>query len=81
VYTAGYFGTGQDSVVSGILGKSARGGADLGEVLSLCASVTPGDAKDWYDAWLALGDRIAAASASAVRGHRVSGPWNASASP
>ena len=31
-------------MVRGILGKSARGGADLGEVLSVCASVTPGDA-------------------------------------
>lgn len=27
VYTAGYFGAGQDSVIRGILGKSARGGA------------------------------------------------------
>jgi hypothetical protein len=51
VYTAGYFGSGQDAVVRGIPGKSTRGGADLGEVLSLCASVTPGDAKDWFDAW------------------------------
>lgn len=73
VYTAGYFGTGWDSTIRGVLGKATRGGADLGEVLALCASVTPGDTTGWFDAWRALGERILAiADASAARGHRVS---------
>jgi dienelactone hydrolase len=75
VYTAGFYtGAGErDFTVRTILGKSPRGGSDIGEVLATVAAVQPGDRAGWLDAWLALGERIAAiAAASAARGHRVS---------
>jgi hypothetical protein len=75
VYTAGFYpGAGEwDFSVRMILGKSARGGSDLGEVLATVASVQPGDRAGWFGAWVALGERIAAiAEASAAAGHRVS---------
>lgn len=73
VFTAGFFGTGWDSVVRGVLGKSTRGGADIGEVLALVASVTPGDTKGWVEAWRVLAERVMSiADHSAEGGHRVS---------
>jgi dienelactone hydrolase len=75
VYTAGFYsGAGEwDFTVRSILGKSSRGGADAGEVLSTVAAVPPGDRTAWFSAWIALGERIAAvAGASAAAGHRVS---------
>jgi dienelactone hydrolase len=73
VFTAGFFGNGWDSVIRGVLGKSARGGADIGEVLSVCASVAPGDVKGWFTAWRDLGERILLiAHGSAKHGHNVS---------
>lgn len=73
VFTAGFFGTGWDSVVRGVLGKSARGGADIGEVLALVASLTPGDTKGWVEAWRVLAERIMSiADRSAQGGHTVS---------
>jgi hypothetical protein len=75
VYTAGFYpGAGEwDFTVRTILGKSSRGGADVGEVLATVASVQPGDRAGWFGAWIALGERVAAiAAASAAAGHRVS---------
>jgi hypothetical protein len=75
VYTAGFYtGAGEwDFTVRMILGKSSRGGSDLGEVLAAVASVQPGDRAGWFGAWVALGERVAAiAEASAAAGHRVS---------
>jgi dienelactone hydrolase len=74
-YTAGFYtGAGEwDFTVRSILGKSSRGGADAGEVLATVASVRPGDRPGWFDAWIALGERVAAiAEGSAAAGHRVS---------
>lgn len=74
-YTAGFYaGAGEwDFTVRSILGKSARGGADAGEVLATVASVQPGDRAGWFAAWVALGERVAAiAAGSAAAGHRVS---------
>ncbi len=75
IYTAGlYPGAGEwDFTIRSILGKSSRGGSDAGEVLATVASVQPGNRTAWFDAWVALGERIAAiAGASAAAGHRVS---------
>ena len=75
VYTAGFYaGPGEwDYTVRAILGKSSRGGSDIGEVLATVAAVKPGDRAGWFDAWVALGERVAAiAEASAAAGHRVS---------
>jgi len=75
VYTAGFYtGAGEwDFTVRMILGKSSRGGSDIGEVLAAVASVQPGDRAGWFNAWVTLGERIAAiAEACAVAGHRVS---------
>ena len=74
-YTAGFYtGAGEwDFTVRTILGKSSRGGSDAGEVLATVALVKPGDRGGWFDAWVALGERIAAiARAAAAAGHRVS---------
>ncbi len=75
VYAAGFYpGAAEwDYAVRSILGKSTRGGSDAGEVLATIASVQPGDRASWFDAWIALGERITAiAAASAAAGHRVS---------
>jgi hypothetical protein len=62
VYTAGFYaGAGEwDFTVRTILGKSSRGGADVGEVLATVAAVQPGDRAGWFDGWVALGMRVAA---------------------
>ena len=56
-----------------VLGSAYSGAADVGEVLAAVDDVGPKNARDWYDAWLALGDRVAAqADASAQHAHTVS---------
>lgn len=73
VYSAGFYESEWDFSVRSILGKASRGGADAGEVLSTMAAVGPGDRVGWFDAWVALGTRVAdIAEASAAAGHRVS---------
>jgi dienelactone hydrolase len=73
VYTAGFYGTGWDFIVRSLLGKVARGGADAGEVLATIAGIGPKDHVGWFDAWIALGERVSdIASSSDERGHRVS---------
>ncbi len=75
IYTDGFYpGAGEwDFTIRSVLGKSSRGGSDAGEVLATIASVRPGNRTGWFDAWVALGERVAAiAGASATAGHRVS---------
>ncbi|MFI5717405.1 amino acid permease [Nocardia sp. NPDC051750] len=56
-----------------VLGHSAYGGSEIGEVLATSASITAGDHDSWYDAWLQRADRVAeAARADAARGRSVS---------
>lgn len=43
-----------------VLGATAYGGADIGEVLTTAQAVIPGDYDSWHDQWLATADRIAA---------------------
>jgi prolyl oligopeptidase family protein len=73
VYTAGFFDGEWDYTVRSILGKSSRGGADAGEVLSTIAPIKPKDRGGWFAAWVALGERVVGiAESSARRDHRVS---------
>ncbi len=75
VYTAGFYpgSGGWDFAVRSILGKSSRGGSDAGEVLATVAAVQPGDRTGWFEAWISLGERVAAtAAACAAAGRRVS---------
>jgi dienelactone hydrolase len=49
------------------------GGADIGEVMTTAARITPGDWESWYREWRALADRIAAiADKCAADGHTAS---------
>ncbi len=62
-----------DFEIRNILGHTAGGGADPGEVLAATAGIHNGDHAAWYRAWHELAGRIAkAAAASAKAGHRVS---------
>jgi len=73
VYTAGFYEGDWDFSVRLLLGKSTRGGTDIGEVLATIAKVKPKDDEGWFAAWVALGERIAGiAESSAAGGHRVS---------
>jgi len=73
VYTAGFYEGDWDFSVRLLLGKSTRGGTDIGEVLATIAKVEPKDDEGWFAAWVALGERIAGiAESSAAGGHRVS---------
>jgi esterase/lipase len=52
---------------------TAYGGADIGEVMTTAARITPGDWESWYREWRALADRIATiADKSAADGHAAS---------
>ncbi len=56
-----------------ILGHTAYGGADIGEVLTTAQAITAGDYDSWHDEWLATADRIAAeAEQMLADGHRIS---------
>ncbi len=73
VYTAGFYDTGWDFTVRMLLGKAARGGADIGEVLATIADIPAEDGQAWLAGWLGLGTRIADIAATAAQqGHRVS---------
>jgi hypothetical protein len=73
VYTAGFYEGDWDFSVRLLLGKSTRGGTDIGEVLATVAKVKPKDDEGWFAAWVALGERTAGiAESSAAGGHRVS---------
>lgn len=72
-YDTGFLPDDRDYSVRSILGKAARSGSDIGEVLATLASVPEKDHQAWFDAWIALGRRInGIAEKSAAAGHRVS---------
>lgn len=73
IFATGFYHGGFDFAVRSILGKTARGGADAGEVLATITGVKSGDHPGWFEAWTQLADRIAATAATSQRGgHRVS---------
>lgn len=56
-----------------VLGATAYGGADIGEVLTTAQAITAGDYDSWYDQWLATADWVAAeAEKASAAGHFVS---------
>lgn len=56
-----------------VLGHTAYGGADIGEVLTVAGAIESGNAGSWHQHWTAMGDRIfALAEASRLGGHQVS---------
>lgn len=56
-----------------VLGAAYSGAADVGEVLAAVDDVGDKDQRGWYEAWVGLGDRVAAqADASAQRSHAAS---------
>jgi len=56
-----------------ILGHTAYGGADTGEVLSTAARIVSGDYDSWHDEWLATADRVSAEAERAFeRNHLIS---------
>lgn len=56
-----------------ILGHTAYGGADIGEVLSTAGRIVAGDYDGWHDHWLATADRVSAAGdAALLGGHLIS---------
>ncbi|OBJ14263.1 S9 family peptidase [Mycobacterium sp. 1245801.1] len=56
-----------------VLGATAYGAADIGEVLTTAQAITAGDYDGWYDQWLATADRVAAEAEKALAtGHAVS---------
>lgn len=56
-----------------ILGHTAYGGADTGEVLSTAQRIVAGDYDSWHDEWLSTADRVSAEAAeSLARGHAIS---------
>jgi pimeloyl-ACP methyl ester carboxylesterase len=55
------------------LGLVPLGGAEPGEVVTTCASITDGDDDSWHEAWYATAERVAAAAQqSATAGHATS---------
>ncbi|WP_243065125.1 S9 family peptidase [Humibacter sp. RRB41] len=62
-----------DYEIRTVLGGAYSGAADVGEVLAAVESVKGKDHRGWFEAWLALGDRIAAdADAAHGKGHAAS---------
>jgi alpha-beta hydrolase superfamily lysophospholipase len=56
-----------------VLGHTAYGGADIGEVLTTAQAITAGDYDSWYDQWLATADWVAGEAEKAeAAGHLVS---------
>ena len=79
VFGTGFFADkGFDFETRVVLGQTACGGADCGEVLATIERIEDGNASSWVAAWSGLGDRLAAlAEGSESGGHRVSaaGAW------
>jgi pimeloyl-ACP methyl ester carboxylesterase len=56
-----------------VLGHTAYGGADTGEVLATAQRITAGDYDSWNKQWVALADRLAGeAERSLAKGHAIS---------
>ena len=72
-FTAGFYKSDWDFEVRIVLGMSAHGGAEPGEVLATIANIGDGDHQEWFDAWVAVGRRVAAiAESCAHANHRQS---------
>lgn len=62
-----------DYEIRAVLGLSAEGAAEIGEVLAATGGVRRGDHDAWFDAWSRLAEGTAAvADAASAGGHRVS---------
>ncbi|GAB3395931.1 alpha/beta hydrolase [Humibacter soli] len=62
-----------DYEIRTVLGSAKSGASDIGEVLAAVAGIKGKDHRGWYEAWVALGDRIASeADAADAKGHGVS---------
>ncbi|WP_341577951.1 dipeptidyl aminopeptidase [Microbacterium schleiferi] len=73
VFETGFYSEDFDFEVRIQLGQAPYGGSDVGEVLRTIAEVKDGDHEGWYQAWSALGERLASqAAASADAGHQTS---------
>ncbi|WP_236793123.1 S9 family peptidase [Amycolatopsis sp. GM8] len=72
VFTDGFFGDqGLDFQTRGVLGKTAHGAADAGEVLATVARVR--GHRGWFTEWFATAERVEAIAVQARdQGHRVS---------
>lgn len=56
-----------------MLGHTAYGGSDIGEVLTTAQAITAGDYDSWHDQWLATADRVATEAEKALAaGHFIS---------
>jgi dienelactone hydrolase len=56
-----------------VLGCTAYGGADIGEVITTAQTIKSGDYDSWHDQWLASADRVASEAEKALAaGHRIS---------
>ena len=72
-FTAGFYKGGPGFEVRSILGKTAHGGADPGEVLSTIAGISGSDHQGWFDGWMSLGTRVAGiGEACSAAGHDIS---------
>jgi alpha-beta hydrolase superfamily lysophospholipase len=49
-----------DAQLMRAVGSAPYGGADIGEAITAARTISGADLDSWYDAWVALGDRVAA---------------------
>ena len=62
-----------DFEIRTVIGHSFAGASDAGEVLAAVGGIGKNDHDGWYEAWLALGDRLSAIADTADKaGHRQS---------
>lgn len=71
ISVTGFFTDGSfDFVTRSVIGYSAQGLMDIGEVFATIAKVTDGDANTWYTAWRATADKLhTRATAALVADH------------
>jgi hypothetical protein len=56
-----------------VLGATAYGGADIGEVITTAQAIMAGDYDSWYDQWIATAGWVSTEAEKALAaGHRVS---------
>lgn len=59
-----------DAQLMRAIGAAPYGGADIGEAIAAARTIDGTDLDSWYDAWVALGDRVTAlATEAAIAGH------------
>ncbi len=64
-----------------VLGHTAYGGADIGEVVTTAQRITAGDYDSWHDEWLATADRVATEADKMLAAGHGSAPATASCGP